>query len=44
MEKIFAVVKVPKEKKVNIETFYLASEADIWWNTMKNKLQGSELT
>ena len=37
MEKIFAIVKVPKEKKVNIETFYLAGEADIWCSTVKDK-------
>jgi len=29
MTKIFAIVKVSKEKKVNIGTFYLAIEADI---------------
>ena len=44
MEKIFAIVEVPEEKKVNIGTFYLASEADIWWSTVKDKLQGPELT
>jgi len=43
MEKIFVVVEVPEEKKVNIGTFYLASEADIGWSTMKDKLQGPEL-
>ena len=44
MEKIFAVIEVPEEKKVNIGTFYLTGEADIWWSTVKEKLQGSELT
>jgi len=29
MEKIFTVVKVPDEKKVNIGTFYLTREANI---------------
>jgi len=29
MEKIFAIVEVPENKKVNIGTFYLAGEADI---------------
>ena len=29
-EKIFIVLKVPKEKKVNIGSFYLTKEADIW--------------
>jgi len=37
MKKIFAVVEVPKDKKVNIGTFYLTKEADIWWNTLKHK-------
>jgi len=37
MEKIFAVVEVPEEKKVNIGTFYLAGEADIWCSTVKDK-------
>ena len=30
MEKIFAIVEVPENKKVNIGTFYLTGEADIW--------------
>jgi len=30
MEKIFAVVEVPKDKNMNIGTFYLTGEADIW--------------
>jgi len=38
IEKIFAMVEVPEEKKVNIRTFYLAGEADIRWSTMKDKL------
>jgi len=29
MEKIFTVVEVPEEKKVNIGTYYLTGEADI---------------
>lgn len=44
MEKIFTVVEVPEEKKVNRGAFYLAGEADIWWSTVKNKLQGCEFT
>ena len=40
MEKIFAMVEVPEEKKVNTGTFYLIIEADIWWSTIKDKLQG----
>ena len=38
MEKIFTVVEVLKEKKVKIETYYLTGEADIQWNTIKDKL------
>jgi len=30
MEKIFTTVEVPEEKKVNIRTFYLTGEVDIW--------------
>jgi len=30
MEKIFTLVEVPEEKKVNIRTYYLTSETDIW--------------
>jgi len=38
IEKIFPMVEVPEEKKVNIETYYLNGAADIWWNTVKDKL------
>ena len=44
MEKIFALVEVPENKKVNIGTFYLTGEADIWWNTVKGRRQESEFT
>jgi len=44
MEKIFTVVEVPEEKKMNIGTYYLSGEADIWWNTVKDKLIGPEFT
>ena len=44
MEKIFTVVEVPEEKKVNIGTYYLTGEADIWWNTVRDKLVGPEFT
>jgi len=33
----------PRRKKVNIGTYYLTSEADIWWNTVKDKLVGLSL-
>jgi len=44
MDKIFTVVEVAKEKKVNIGIHYLTGEADIWWNTIKDKLVGPEFT
>ena len=44
MEKIFTVVEVAEEKKVNIGMYYLTSEADIWRNTIQDKLVGPELT
>jgi len=44
MEKIFPVVEVPEEKKVSVGTYYLIGEADIWWNTVKDKLVGLEFT
>jgi len=44
IEKIFTVVEMPEEKKVNIGTYYLTGEADIWWNTVKDKLIGSKFT
>ena len=44
MEKIFTVVKVREETKVNIGTYYLIGEADIWWNTVKDKLVGPKFT
>ena len=44
MEKIFTIVEVPRDKKVNIETFYLTGETDIWWNNIKIKLLGPDFT
>ena len=44
MEKIFIVVEVPEEKKMNIGMYYLSGKADIWWNIVKDKLVGSEFT
>jgi len=41
---IFTVVEVREEKKVNIGTYYLTGEADIWWNTIKDKLVGPEFS
>ena len=42
MEKVFTVVEVPEEKKVNIRMHYLIGEANIWWNTIKDRLIGPE--
>jgi len=28
-----------RRKKVNIGTYYLTGETDIWWNTVKDKLR-----
>jgi len=44
MDKIFTVVEVPEEMKVNIGTYYLTGEADIWWNTVKGRLVGPKFT
>jgi len=38
------MVEVLKEKKVNIGTYYLTAEADIWWNTIKGRFVGPEFT
>jgi len=38
------VVEVPKGKRVNIGTYYLTGEANIWWNTVKDKVVGPEFT
>jgi len=44
MEKIFTVVEVSEERKVNIQTYYLTGEVDIWWNIVKDKLVAPEFT
>ena len=44
IEKIFTVVEVSEEKKVNIGTYYLIGEADIWWNIVKSRFIGPEFT
>jgi len=44
MDKIITMVEVPEGKRVNIGTYYLTGETDIWWNTMKDKLVGPEFT
>ena len=44
MEKIFDVVEVPDNKRINIRTFYLFGTADIWWRTVRNTFQGPGAT
>ena len=44
IEKIFAIIEVPQEKKVNIWTFNLSRDIDIWWGTVKDRLVGPEFT
>jgi len=44
MEKIFTVVQVPEEKKVNLGTYYLTGETDIWWNIIQDKLVGPKFS
>ena len=44
MEKVFTVIEIPGEKRVNIRTFHLTGEIDIWWNIVKNRLLGPEFT
>jgi len=34
IEKIFTMVEVPDEKKVNIRTYYLTGDADMWWKIL----------
>jgi len=43
MKKIFIVIEVAEEKKVNIGTFYLTTEANIWWSNVKNRIIGPNL-
>jgi len=43
MEIIFVVIEVLKEKRVNIRTFYLTREADIWWSIAKDRFVGLNL-
>jgi len=44
MEKIFTVVEVLYENKVNIRACYVTGKADICWNTVKDNLLGPEFT
>lgn len=40
----FTVIEVPRDKRVNIGTFYLTSETNMWWNIVKNRLLGPNFT
>ena len=44
MEEVFTVVEIPGDKRVNIGTFHLTGETDIWWNIVKNRLLGPDFT
>ena len=44
MEKIFDVVEVPDDRRINIGAFYLTGHADIWWGMVKPTFQNSEAT
>jgi len=44
MEKVFTVIEIPGDKRVNIGIFHLTAETDIWWNIVKNRLLGPDFT
>jgi len=44
MEKVFTVIEIPGDKRVNIGIFHLTGETDIWWNIVKNRLLGPYFT
>jgi len=44
MKKIFDVVEVPDNKRINIGTFYLSRTADMWWGTVRTTFQGPGAT
>ena len=44
MEKVFTVIEIPGDKRVNIGTFHLTDETDIWWNIVKNRFLGHDFT
>ena len=39
IEKVFEVVKCPRDQKVDQVTFYLSGKADIWWHNHKGPLR-----
>ena len=44
MEKVFTVIEIPGDKRVNIGIFHLTGETDIWWNIVKNRFLGFGFT
>ena len=40
----FTIIEVPGDKRVNIGTFSITSETNIWWNIVKNRLLGPDFT
>ena len=44
LEKIFDIVEVPDNKRINIGAFYLSRTADMWWGTIRTTFQGPEAT
>ena len=44
VEKVFTVIEIPGDKRVDIGTFRLTGETDIWWNIVKNRLLGPDFT
>jgi len=42
--RVFTVIEIPDDKMVNTGTFHLTGETDIWRNTLKNRLLGTDFT
>ena len=42
MEKVFTVIEIPGDKRVNIGIFHLTGETDIWWSIVENRLLGTD--
>ena len=44
MRKVFTVIEIPDDKRVNIRIFHQTGETDIWWNIVENRLLGTNFT
>jgi len=44
MKKVFTVIQILGDKRVNSGIFHLTGETDIWWNIVKNRLLGPDFT